>query len=179
MGKGNVGGNKYDYTPDKLSANEAMGVKLGQTQYQFNTPAGLYTLATLGMGPGSREMMAQDVSSQYDTQKQLRRAKPGYEQEARAQGAMARQQAIAGGLGGGGVQSSADVQAYNGVMAQYAALRQALEMARVQQQMQMYGGIAQAAGAFYTGGASAAPTGAGTGAAAATGSNMMLGGMGY
>lgn len=153
-----------EYSPDKFSANELMGVKAGKTQYQFNSPAGIYALATLGTGPGAREALAQDAGSQYDTQKKLRALKPGYEQQAEAEGGMAQQGAISSGLGGGGVQSAAGSQAYNRVLAQYAALRQAMEAQRVAQQMQMYGSLAQVAAAFYAPGAGgAAPTAAGTG----------------
>jgi hypothetical protein len=149
-------GNTPKYNPSKLSANEAMGFNAGKTRYQMNTPAGIYTLATLGMGPGGVMPGMEDLAGQYKVQKQLRGLKSGYENEAESQGMQARQQSIASGTGGGGVQTSADTQGYNSVMAQYAALRQALEMQRVQQQMQMYGTMAQAAGMFYN------PGGAGT-----------------
>jgi hypothetical protein len=149
-------GNTPKYNPSKLSANEAMGFNAGKTRYQMNTPAGLYTLATLGMGPGAIPAMGEDMAGQHKVQKQLRGLKPGYEQQAESQGLQARQQSIASGTGGGGVQTSADTQAYNSVMAQYAALRQALEMQRLQQQMQMYGTIAQVAGSFYNPGGAGA-----------------------
>lgn len=142
-------GNTPKYNPSKLSANEAMGFDSGKTRYQMNTPAGLYTLATLGMGPGAIPAMGEDMAGQHQVQKQGRALQPGYERQAENQGMHARQQAIAGGVGGGGVQTSADTGAYNNVMAQYSALRQALEMQRRQQQMQMYGSMAQLAGSFY------------------------------
>ena len=148
MGKGKVGSNKYDYTPDKLSANEGLGAKVGATQYQMNTPEGLYTLAN----PAGFLMGANDLAGQHESQRQAREAKPGFEREAQSQGMQARQLSIASGTGGGGVQSQMDIQAYNGVMAQYAALRQALEAARIQQNMQMYGAFGQVAGAGGAGG---------------------------
>lgn len=161
MGKGKVGSNKYDYTPDKLSANEGMGFNAGNSRFQLNTPGGIMALGGMG-GPATWLLGGQELSSQYDTQKKLNQVKPGYEQEAQSQGMQARQQSIASGTGGGGVQSASDIQAYNGVMAQYAALRQALEAARLQQQMQMYGAGAQVAGYYFGGPAGGAAAGAGT-----------------
>ena len=155
MGKGKVGSNKYDYTPDKLSANEVMGAKVGATNYKMNTPEGLYTLAN----PAGFLMAGNDLAGQHESQRQARAAKPGYEQEAQSQGMQARQQAIASGMGGGGVQSQMDIQAYNGVMAQYAALRQALEAARMAQKAQMYGMAGQVAGTYFGGPAGGAAGG--------------------
>lgn len=153
------GNNKVDYSPDKLSANEMLGFNAGKTRYQMNTPAGLYTLATLGQGPGGLMPGIQDLAGQDKVQDQARKVRPGFENRAESQGLQARQQSIASGTSGGGVQTQMDTQAFNRVMAQYAALRQALEMQRQAQQAQMYGSIAQAAAMFYNPAAGAATTG--------------------
>lgn len=153
------GNNKFSYNPKSLSANEAMGFNAGNSRYQMNTPGGLLTLASLANPASAALVGGQELSSQHGVQKQLNAAKPGYEQEAESQGLQARQQSIASGTGGGGVQTASDVGAYNRVMAQYAALRQALEMQRMQQQMQMYGSFAQMAGMFAGPGAGAAAMG--------------------
>lgn len=64
------------------------------------------------------------------------------------QGLQARQGAISMGLGGGGVQTQTDTQAYNQVMSQYAALRNALELQRMNQQSMMYNQVGQLVGMY-------------------------------
>ena len=151
MGGSNSGSNSLSYNPSKLSANEALGFNAGKTRYQMNTPQGLLALSNpVGWMGG-----AYDLANQNADQKALRQVRPGYEQEAESQGLQARQQSIASGTGGGGVQTATDTQAYNRVMAQYAALRQAMQAQRMAKQMQMYGSIGQLAGMFLAPGAGA------------------------
>jgi len=87
------------------------------------------------------------------------------------QGMQARQGAISMGLGGGGVQTQTDTQAYNQVMAQYAALRNALEMQRMNQQAMMYSQVGQLVGMYGMAGRGGAGSQAGTGPSNYYGSN--------
>jgi len=79
--------------------------------------------------------MAQENPAEVRKQKQLA------DTQGRSQGQQARQMSIASGTGGGGIQHQTDSAAYNRVLEQYAALRQALEMQRQQHMMSGIGNI--------------------------------------
>ena len=66
---------------------------------------------------------------------EVRKQKRLADTQGRSQGLQARQMAIASGTGGGGIQQQTDSAAYNRVLEQYAALRQALELQRQQHRM--------------------------------------------
>jgi len=158
MGSGNTPKRpSFDYRPQKFSANELLGFNAGKSRFQLNTPGGLMALAS---GPMLAPLLlAQEFGSQHQTQRQLRQLRPGFEQDAETQGQLARQQSIASGTGGGGVQTASEFGARNDVLAQFAALRQALEAQRLAQQAQLYGGIGALTGSVI-GGVYGGPAGA-------------------
>lgn len=98
---------------------------------------------------------------------EVRKQKRLADQQGRTQGAMAGQMAYASGLSGGGVQTTMQSQAYNKVLEQYAALRQAMEMQRQQKQQQGLGMLFSMFGMGMGGGMSASSPGTGMGGSAA------------
>jgi len=63
------------------------------------------------------------------TERRAERSEQAAQYEAETEGRLARQRALAQGIGGGGIQAGSEIQAINNVLAQYAAQREQLNAA--------------------------------------------------
>lgn len=117
----------------KMTAGAATGAATG---FMMGGPGGAVAGGLYGGYTGGQAGM------EHEEQKRVAK------RDAERQAAMAQQQAIAQGLGGGGVQHGAQMQQFNRVMMQFSALRQAMEAQRLQQQMGMFSNLGMLYGAF-------------------------------
>lgn len=108
----------------------ASGAASGAATGSMFGPGGTGIGAGVGLGLG-----LMGAYGQVEGDKQNKRAlNKQYNPE--TQGQMARQGAIASGMGGGGAQFSADVGAYNQALAQMAQQRQQMQQQQMHQQLQ-------------------------------------------